>query len=79
MWFFLTLFLKHLCSVVCKFLTNAEALLWEAPCSLWNIANPALVKEIPSNALFIFVGVLLMCSRLSSESFGAHSKTHVSY
>lgn len=36
--------------------TNAKTLLWEAPCSLWNIANLVLVKEIPSNAL-----VLLFC------------------
>lgn len=45
-------FLKHLCRVVCKFL-NTKTQLWEAPCSLWNIANPVLVKEIPSNSLFV--------------------------
>lgn len=45
-------FLKHLCRVVCKFL-NTKTQLWEAPCSLWNIANPVLIKEIPSNSLFV--------------------------
>lgn len=34
--------------------TNPKTLLWEAPCSLWNIPSPVLVKEIPSSTLFIF-------------------------